>query len=135
MEKGKERNEKEEEGLWRGGWTQDPINCDGGQKTEEWMCWCDLSPLLLSSLLTWTGYDSMTGCLQTVHVRAKTNPDTRGSPTFSLHHCSTVAASTGANMWTFQTLFLLQLSQAAGIGLAVRCSEEFNVTDHFSSAV
>lgn len=43
----KERNEKKEEGLGRGGWMQDSINCDGGQKTEEWMCWCDLSlPLL-----------------------------------------------------------------------------------------
>lgn len=32
MEKGGGRNERGEEGPGRGGWTRDPINCDGGQK-------------------------------------------------------------------------------------------------------
>lgn len=40
IEKGKEW--KKEERLGRGGWKQDPIKYDGGQKTEEWMCWCDV---------------------------------------------------------------------------------------------
>lgn len=84
MEKGKEKEEKEEEGLGGGGRTQDPINCDGGQKTSR----CDLSLPPLRSLLTWTGYDSMMGCLQTVHVRAKTNSDTGEVPPL---HCTITA--------------------------------------------
>lgn len=54
----------------------------------------DLALPFLRSLLTWTGYDSMKGCSQTL-AREKTNPGARAVPPVHCTIAALLAASSG----------------------------------------